>query len=177
MFQLKNIIFYSLRLVLLKNIIHFEEKTDILFKKQSLSIQMEFSTRRKHFEIKIIAPLERAGKNLSIFVLSSFFRDLVHDYQRIEQSVHLNVPYARARGARADPRSCLFHFVTFKPFISPTSPRQVFEAVMWDLTYFTFTLWFYLNNWKTLTLLKMIYMRRFVSTAPARRASVETCCF
>ena len=33
MFQLKNIIFYSLRLVLLKNIIHFEEKTDILLKK------------------------------------------------------------------------------------------------------------------------------------------------
>ena len=41
---------------------------------------MEFSTRRKHFGIKIIAPLERAGKNLSIYVLSSFFRDFVHDY-------------------------------------------------------------------------------------------------
>ena len=38
----------------------------------AFNIQLKFSSGRKRFTIKTMAPLERAGKNLSIFVLGFF---------------------------------------------------------------------------------------------------------
>ena len=47
----------------------------------AFDIQLEFSTGRKRFAIKTMAPLERAGKNLSIYVLGFFFKDAAYDYE------------------------------------------------------------------------------------------------
>ena len=62
-----------------------------------LNFELEFPTRRKSFGVTIIAPLERAGKNLSIYVFCFFLRDSAYDYERVKQSVF----YAKKCAARA----------------------------------------------------------------------------
>ena len=62
-----------------------------------LNFQVEFPTRCKSFGVTIIAPLERAGKNLSIYVFCFFPRDFAYDYERVKQSVC----YAKKFAARA----------------------------------------------------------------------------
>ena len=52
----------------------------------AFNIQLEFSSGRKRFAIKTMAPLERAGKNLSIRSLVFFFKDGAYDYERVKQS-------------------------------------------------------------------------------------------
>ena len=52
----------------------------------ALNIQLEFPTRRKRFGVTTIAPLERAGKNLSIYVFCFFLRDSAYYNERAEQS-------------------------------------------------------------------------------------------
>ena len=58
----------------------------------ALNVELEFSTSRMSFGVKTIAPLERAGKNLSIYVFCFvffffFLRESEYDYERVEQSV------------------------------------------------------------------------------------------
>ena len=62
----------------------------------ALNFQLEFSTRRKSFDVKTIALLEREGKNLSTYVSCFFLRDSEYDYQRIEQSVFCTKNASRA---------------------------------------------------------------------------------
>ena len=52
----------------------------------AFNIQLEFSSGRKRFAIKTMAPLERVGKNLSIWVVGFFFKDAAYDYERVKQS-------------------------------------------------------------------------------------------
>ena len=55
-----------------------------------MNFQLEFLTRKKRFGVKTIAPLERAGKNLSIYLLFFFFfflRDAAYNNERVEQGV------------------------------------------------------------------------------------------
>ena len=52
---------------------HFEEHVISTLRKIVLNFPLEFPTRRQCLKVKRIAPLERAGKNLLIYV--SFFSE------------------------------------------------------------------------------------------------------
>ena len=69
----------------------------------AFNIQLEFSSGRKRFAIKTMAPLERAGKNLSILVLGFFFSKTQHTVMS-----ELNrAPFTRKRHrARSVARFC-----------------------------------------------------------------------
>ena len=58
----------------------------------AFNIQLEFSSGRKRFAIKTMAPLERAGKNLSNF------KDAAYDYERVKQSAFYAKKAPRALG-------------------------------------------------------------------------------
>ena len=64
----------------------------------AFNIQLEFSPGRKHFAIKKMASLERAGKNLSISVLGFFFKNAAYDYERVNQSAFYAKKAPRALG-------------------------------------------------------------------------------
>ena len=64
----------------------------------AFNIQLEFSFRRKHSAIKTMAPLERAGKNLAIWVFGFFFKDAAYDYERVKQSAFYAKKAPRALG-------------------------------------------------------------------------------
>ena len=52
----------------------------------ALNFQLQFLTSRKRFGVKAIATLERARKNLSIYVFYFFLRDSAYDYERIKHT-------------------------------------------------------------------------------------------
>ena len=64
----------------------------------AFNIQLEFSSGRKRFAIKTMTPLERAGKNLSIWVLGFFFKDAAYDYERVKQCAFYAKKATRALG-------------------------------------------------------------------------------
>ena len=64
----------------------------------AFNIQLEFSSGRKRFAIKTMAPLERAGKNLSIYVLGFVFKDTAYDYERVKQRAFYAKKAPRALG-------------------------------------------------------------------------------
>ena len=57
----------------------------------ALNFRLEFPTRRKRFEVTNIAPLERAGENLSIYVFCFFLRDSAYDNERAKQSLFYTI--------------------------------------------------------------------------------------
>ena len=61
----------------------------------AFNIQLEFSSGRKRFAMKTMAPLERAGKNLSTWF---FFKDAAYDYERVKQSAFYSKKAPRALG-------------------------------------------------------------------------------
>ena len=62
----------------------------------ALNFQLQFLTSRKRFGgLKTIPTLERARKNLSVYVLYFFLRESAYDYERVKYSVFYakkNVP-------------------------------------------------------------------------------------
>ena len=58
----------------------------IYFEKNVFQNSTRVFVRKKAFHIKTMAPLKRAGKNLSIQVLGFFFKDAAYDYERVKQS-------------------------------------------------------------------------------------------
>ena len=57
----------------------------------ALNFQLEFPTRRMRFGITNIAALERAGKNISIYVFCFFLRDSAYDNERAKRSVFYTI--------------------------------------------------------------------------------------
>ena len=70
----------------------------IYFGKMAFNIQLEFLSGRNRFAIKTMAPLERARKNVLIWVLGFLFKDAAYDYERVKQSAFYAKKAPRALG-------------------------------------------------------------------------------
>ena len=84
----RNILFcYIIYFQMVKCILR-KKKTWYTLSKMALNFQLQFLTSRKRFGgVKTIARLERARKNLSIYVFYFFLRESAYDYERVKYSV------------------------------------------------------------------------------------------